>query len=72
MQGQWENGLRNGHGCLPSHEMRGGSDLHADNRSGALICPLTDKICTDPDCKESGCLEEKEDEGEEELKHGSS
>lgn len=30
-----------------------------------MICPCTDKICTDPDCKQDGCLIEREEEGEE-------
>jgi hypothetical protein len=29
-----------------------------------LICPLTDKLCTDPDCKQDGCIEQPEEEGE--------
>ena len=29
-----------------------------------MICPLTDKICNDPECKENGCVEQREDEGE--------
>lgn len=29
-----------------------------------MICPETDKICKDPDCKEHGCLQEREEEGE--------
>lgn len=30
-----------------------------------MICPLTDKICLDPDCKCEGCIELPEAEGEE-------
>jgi hypothetical protein len=30
-----------------------------------MICPLTDKICTDPECKEDGCLEQEEEDGHE-------
>jgi hypothetical protein len=30
-----------------------------------MICPLTDKICKDPECKQEGCLELVDDEGEE-------
>jgi hypothetical protein len=33
-----------------------------------MICPETDKICKDPDCRAHGCLEQREDEGEEEIK----
>jgi hypothetical protein len=29
-----------------------------------MICPATDKICKDPECKECGCLLELEEEGE--------
>lgn len=29
-----------------------------------MICPETDKICDDPDCKEGGCLQQLEEEGE--------
>jgi hypothetical protein len=30
-----------------------------------MICPVTDKICTERDCKEEGCMEQKEEDGEE-------
>lgn len=30
-----------------------------------LICPLTDKVCHDTDCKQDGCVEQREEEGEE-------
>ena len=30
-----------------------------------MICPVTDKICKDPDCKQDGCLEIADEEGEE-------
>ena len=31
-----------------------------------MICPVTDKICNDPDCKLDGwCLEIADEEGEE-------
>ena len=29
-----------------------------------MICPLTDKICNDQECRENGCFEQAEDEGE--------
>jgi hypothetical protein len=29
-----------------------------------MICPVTDKVCKDNDCKECGCLLEQEEEGE--------
>ena len=32
-----------------------------------MICPETDKLCTDPDCKQDGCVEQREDDGEEGL-----
>ena len=31
-----------------------------------MICPETDKVCKDKECKEHGCLEQRE--GEEEAK----
>jgi hypothetical protein len=27
-----------------------------------MICPESDKICRDPECKENGCLEQRDDE----------
>ena len=30
-----------------------------------MICPMDDKICNDQECKENGCVEQAEDEGEE-------
>lgn len=30
-----------------------------------MICPLSDRICNDPDCKQDGCIEMGEEEGEE-------
>ena len=29
-----------------------------------MICPFTDKVCADPDCKQDGCLEQREEDGE--------
>lgn len=29
-----------------------------------MVCPATDKICNDRECKDFGCLEQREDEGE--------
>lgn len=29
-----------------------------------MICPLTDKVCNDPECREHGCVDESEAEGE--------
>ena len=32
-----------------------------------MICPCNDKICSDPDCKQDGCIEQREEDGEEEM-----
>ena len=33
-----------------------------------MVCPFDHKICSDPDCKQDGCAEQREEDGEEELK----
>jgi hypothetical protein len=33
-----------------------------------VICPATDKVCKERECKENGCLEERDEDGEEEIK----
>ena len=27
-----------------------------------MVCPETDKICSDPDCRINGCLEQREED----------
>ena len=30
-----------------------------------MICPCTDKICTDEECRQNGCLEQQDEDGHE-------
>lgn len=30
-----------------------------------MVCPMTDRICDDPECRENYCLEQADDDGEE-------
>ena len=35
-----------------------------------MVCPETDKLCSDPDCRMNGCLEQREEDGEEPEQQG--